>query len=109
MASRKEKRSDNKQSQEAKLQEQIKHWQLKVSTSTKVGRPLESAGIEDGEANLCVIVGQATDQTLELELLRAQKDSSSENLQSERETLISELESVQTSLHTLQTQNESFR
>jgi uncharacterized protein YlxW (UPF0749 family) len=41
--------------------------------------------------------------------MRAQKDSSSANLQSERETLINELDSVQTSLNTLATQNESFK
>jgi uncharacterized protein YlxW (UPF0749 family) len=41
--------------------------------------------------------------------MRAQKDSSSANLQSERETLINELDSVQTSLNTLSTQNESFK
>jgi uncharacterized protein YlxW (UPF0749 family) len=41
--------------------------------------------------------------------MRAQKDSSSANLQSERETLINELDSVQTSLDTLSTQNESFK
>lgn len=56
-----------------------------------------------------MICYQATDQTLELEVMRAQKDSSSANLQSERETLINELESVQTSLNTLSTQNESLK
>ena len=56
-----------------------------------------------------MICNQATDQTLELEVMRAQKDSSSANLQSERETLINELESVQTSLNTLSTQNESLK
>lgn len=52
---------------------------------------------------------QATDQNLELEVLRAQKDTNSENLQSERENLINELESVNNSFQTLSDANVGLK
>ena len=48
---------------------------------------------------------QSVDQNLELEVLKAEKEMTSENLQSEREQFLKELESVRSSLASLSKAN----